>query len=138
MVGCISDRPVWPDITACWFCAEFGGDIDNQAILDFVDSGKNLLVAASPDASDSIRSLALECGVELDEQGAAVYDHFSHQAANGAHDPTLVATSAVVDSEAVFAGKQLKVQGRHDCTSNWIMQHNEVDHANSYLAVYNA
>eukprot|EP00878_Enallax_costatus_P006352 GHUV01006660.1.p1 GENE.GHUV01006660.1~~GHUV01006660.1.p1 ORF type:complete len:262 (+),score=62.04 GHUV01006660.1:98-883(+) len=88
--------------------SNFGGDVSNQAILDFVDSGKNLLLAASPDASDNIRSLALECGVELDDKGATVYDHFSHQAADGADDPTLVATTAVVESSAIFGSNQPK------------------------------
>jgi oligosaccharyltransferase complex subunit beta len=74
-----------------------------------VDSGKNLLLAASSDASDAIRSLALECGVELDDKGTAVYDHFSHQAAGGASDPTLIATTAVVDSKAIFGSSPPKV-----------------------------
>ncbi|KAF6264698.1 dolichyl-diphosphooligosaccharide-protein glycosyltransferase [Scenedesmus sp. NREL 46B-D3] len=85
---------------------KFGGDISSEAILDFVDSGKNLLLAASSDASDAVRSLALECGVELDDKGTAVYDHFSHQAAGGAADPTLIATAAMVDSQAIFGGSQ--------------------------------
>eukprot|EP00882_Tetradesmus_deserticola_P030394 GHRQ01034117.1.p1 GENE.GHRQ01034117.1~~GHRQ01034117.1.p1 ORF type:complete len:258 (+),score=82.52 GHRQ01034117.1:40-774(+) len=84
--------------------SKFGGDISSEAILDFVDSGKNLLLAASSDASDAIRSLALECGVELDDKGTAVYDHFSYQTAGGATDPTLIATAAVVESQAIFGG----------------------------------
>uniref|UniRef100_A0A383W075 Dolichyl-diphosphooligosaccharide--protein glycosyltransferase 48 kDa subunit n=1 Tax=Tetradesmus obliquus TaxID=3088 RepID=A0A383W075_TETOB len=88
--------------------AKFGGDISSAAILDFVDSGKNLLLAASSDASDAVRSLALECGVELDDKATTVYDHFSHQAANGATDPTLIATAAVVDSKAIFGSSPPK------------------------------
>jgi oligosaccharyltransferase complex subunit beta len=74
-----------------------------------VDSGKNLLLAASSDASDAIRSLALECGVELDDKGTAVYDHFSHQAAGGASDPTLIATAAVASSKAIFGSSPPQV-----------------------------
>lgn len=74
-----------------------------------MDSGKNLILAASPDASDSIRSLAVECGVELDDKGTNVYDHFNHQAADGADDSTVVATSAVVESRAIFGSNSPKV-----------------------------
>lgn len=88
-------------------CAEFGGEISSQAILDFVDSGKNLLLAASSDASDIIRSLAAECGVELDDKGTAVYDHFNHQADGS--DPMLITTSAVVDSKAIFGSSPPQV-----------------------------
>jgi hypothetical protein len=78
--------------------------------LDFVDSGKNLLLAANSDASDAVRSLALECGVELDDMGTSVYDHFSHQAAGGASDPTLITTAAVVNSKAIFGSSPPQVR----------------------------
>eukprot|EP00879_Flechtneria_rotunda_P025422 GHRR01027016.1.p1 GENE.GHRR01027016.1~~GHRR01027016.1.p1 ORF type:complete len:331 (+),score=101.31 GHRR01027016.1:89-1081(+) len=87
---------------------KFGGDISSQAIVDFVDSGKNLVLAASSDASDAIRSLALECGVELDDKGTEVNDHFNHQADRGAHDSALIATTAVVDSPAIFGSQPPK------------------------------
>jgi hypothetical protein len=89
----------------------FGGDITSKGILDFVDSGRHLLLAGSSEASDTIRSLALECGVELDDKGTALYDHFAHQAAGGASDPTLVATSHIVHSKAIFGDHQPKVGG---------------------------
>jgi hypothetical protein len=74
-----------------------------------VDSGNNLILAASADASDAMRSLALECGVELDDKGTAVYDHFAHQAAKGAADPALIATSHVLNNAAVFGTQQPQV-----------------------------
>lgn len=37
------------------------------AILDFVDSGKDLIVAADANASDLIRNIAAECGIDFDE-----------------------------------------------------------------------
>lgn len=49
-----------------WF-AGFGGSIDAAAILDFVDSGHDLIVAADNNASDLIREIATECGVDFDE-----------------------------------------------------------------------
>lgn len=47
--------------------AGFGGSIDAAAILDFVDSGHDLIVAADSNASDLIREIATECGVDFDE-----------------------------------------------------------------------
>lgn len=86
----------------------FGGDISKSTIVDFVDNGGNVLVALAPGASDTVRWLAAECGVELDAKGTQVYDHFSYQAAGGASDPLLVATSAWVDSDAILGAKRPK------------------------------
>lgn len=45
----------------------FGGSIDLAAILDFVDSGHDLIIAADTNASDLIRQISVECGVDFDE-----------------------------------------------------------------------
>ena len=45
----------------------FGGSIDLAAILDFVDSGHDLIIAADSNASDLIREIATESGVDFDE-----------------------------------------------------------------------
>lgn len=45
----------------------FGGSVDLAAILDFVDSGHDLIMSADVSASDLIREIATECGVEFDE-----------------------------------------------------------------------
>lgn len=45
----------------------FGGSVDLAAILDFVDSGHDLIVVADTNASDLIREIATECGVDFDE-----------------------------------------------------------------------
>ena len=44
-----------------------GGSIDLAAILDFVDSGHDLIIAADSNASDLIREIATESGVDFDE-----------------------------------------------------------------------
>lgn len=49
------------------FVAGFGGSIELASILEFVDAGHDLIVAGAPGASDIIRDLALECGVDMDE-----------------------------------------------------------------------
>jgi len=45
----------------------FGGSLDQAAILDFVDSGHDLIIAADATASDLIREIATECGVDFHE-----------------------------------------------------------------------
>lgn len=47
----------------------FGGSVDSAAILDFVDSGHDLILAADSNASELIREIATECGVDFDEVG---------------------------------------------------------------------
>lgn len=58
---------------------EFGGLIDVPSIIDFIDEGHNVLIAADSSVSDPIREIAEECGVEFDEEGSFVLDHFHTQ-----------------------------------------------------------
>lgn len=77
--------------------------MSRSSIVDFVDAGGNVILALAPGASDNVRSLAAECGVEVDAKGTVVFDHFSrHQPSGGDADATLVATSAWVDSDAIL------------------------------------
>jgi len=41
--------------------------LDSKSIADFVDSGRDLILSADTSASDLIRGIALECGVDFDE-----------------------------------------------------------------------
>ena len=54
------------------FYIGFGGSIDQAAILDFVDSGHDLIITVDANASDLIREIATECGVDFDEVGAII------------------------------------------------------------------
>ncbi|KAL8480704.1 hypothetical protein ACS0TY_027300 [Phlomoides rotata] len=45
----------------------FGGSLDLEGVLDFVDSGHDLIFAADSSAFDLIRSIDGECGVNFDE-----------------------------------------------------------------------
>ena len=57
---------------------EFGGDLNPDAVAEFVDNGGNVLIAGSPAAGDAIRDLAPEFGVELDDPGSYVIDHLNY------------------------------------------------------------
>jgi oligosaccharyltransferase complex subunit beta len=48
-------------------------------ILEFIESGGNVLFAANERVSDGMRSFAESCGVEFDRRGSLVMDHFSSE-----------------------------------------------------------
>eukprot|EP00292_Cryptomonas_paramecium_P000700 CAMPEP_0113698718 /NCGR_PEP_ID=MMETSP0038_2-20120614/22873_1 /TAXON_ID=2898 /ORGANISM="Cryptomonas paramecium" /LENGTH=215 /DNA_ID=CAMNT_0000621927 /DNA_START=43 /DNA_END=686 /DNA_ORIENTATION=+ /assembly_acc=CAM_ASM_000170 len=57
---------------------DFGGTIDVQTILEFIDEGKNVLIAATSDSSDIIRELVNECGFLLPNDDVILTNHFVH------------------------------------------------------------
>jgi len=73
---------------------EFGGLIDVPSILDFIDEGHNVLIAADSSVSDPIREIAEECGVEFDEEGSFVLDHFHTQSSNFDHQTVSIEASS--------------------------------------------
>jgi oligosaccharyltransferase complex subunit beta len=77
--------------------AKFGGLVDVKSLVEFVDSGRSLVVAGSSKVKGAVRDLAKEMGVEFDAEGTAVLDHFSYDKAddamNGLH--TLVISNEI-------------------------------------------
>ncbi|MQM20540.1 hypothetical protein Taro_053563 [Colocasia esculenta] len=47
---------------------KFGGSVDLAAVLDFVDSGHDLILAADTSASDLFRDISTECGSDVDHK----------------------------------------------------------------------
>ncbi|CAI9110714.1 OLC1v1010783C1 [Oldenlandia corymbosa var. corymbosa] len=84
----------------------FGGSLDLAAVLNFVDSGHDVIVAADANASDLIRSIAAECGADFDEDPSAmVVDHTSYAVSGTDGDHTLIAADNLIKSE-VLLGKE--------------------------------
>eukprot|EP00199_Chlamydomonas_sp_CCMP681_P000714 CAMPEP_0119107804 /NCGR_PEP_ID=MMETSP1180-20130426/11608_1 /TAXON_ID=3052 ORGANISM="Chlamydomonas cf sp, Strain CCMP681" /NCGR_SAMPLE_ID=MMETSP1180 /ASSEMBLY_ACC=CAM_ASM_000741 /LENGTH=437 /DNA_ID=CAMNT_0007093347 /DNA_START=11 /DNA_END=1324 /DNA_ORIENTATION=+ len=82
----------------------FGGSIDLAVILQFVDSGHNLLLAGGPSVSDNIRAIAAEVGVDMDERGTSVFDHFAFaHKTDGQPDHTLIVAKDIVSAPAIFS-----------------------------------
>lgn len=53
-----------------WFIVRrlgLGGSLDTAAVMDFVDSGHDLILAADATTSEAIREIATECGADFDE-----------------------------------------------------------------------
>lgn len=51
------------------FCTSvgFGGSLDQNKVLEFVDAGHDLILAVDSSASDLIRGIATDCGADFDE-----------------------------------------------------------------------
>ena len=80
----------------------FGGALDGEAILDFIDSGRDVILAVDSRASDEIRNLASDVGVDFEPRGSAVVDDHNHVTMAHGVDHTLVVSDAVLDSAAVL------------------------------------
>jgi len=79
---------------------EFAG-LDAETVLDFVDQGGNVLIAADSDASDAVKAIGSDCNIELDNSGAFVIDHhnFNTDGDDGQH--TLIASDNFVNETIV-------------------------------------
>ncbi|KAJ9152877.1 hypothetical protein P3X46_026387 [Hevea brasiliensis] len=86
----------------------FGGPVDVAAILDFVDSGRDLIIAADINASESIREIATENGADFDEDPAAmVIDHTSYAVSEIEGDHTLIASDDFIKSDVILGSKKI-------------------------------
>uniref|UniRef100_A0A2N9ED59 Dolichyl-diphosphooligosaccharide--protein glycosyltransferase 48 kDa subunit n=1 Tax=Fagus sylvatica TaxID=28930 RepID=A0A2N9ED59_FAGSY len=96
-------------ILFCPTTERFGGSIDLAAILDFVDSGHDLIVAADSNASDLIREIATESGIDFDEDPSAlVIDHSSYAVSDTEGDHTLIASDDFIKSDAILGSKKIE------------------------------
>lgn len=87
----------------------FGGSVDAASLLEFVDSGHDLIMAADASASELIREIAVECGVDFDEDPAAmVIDHTNHAVSEIEGDHTLIASDDFINSEVIFGSKKIE------------------------------
>ncbi|CAH0406696.1 unnamed protein product [Chilo suppressalis] len=88
---------------------EFGGQIDAEAITKFIDDGGNLLMAGNSVAGDVYREIASECGFEMDEESAAVIDHFNYDANDdGEHTRIVVSPKNLINSPTIVGPQNLQ------------------------------
>ncbi|EYU44660.1 hypothetical protein MIMGU_mgv1a0072661mg, partial [Erythranthe guttata] len=87
----------------------FGGSLNIEGVLDFVDSGHDLILAGDSNASDLIRNIAAECGVEFDEDTSAmVIDHAGYAVSETEGDHTLIASDEFIQSDVILGSKKLE------------------------------
>mmetsp|Transcript_16156 Transcript_16156/g.48396 ORF Transcript_16156/g.48396 Transcript_16156/m.48396 type:complete len:429 (+) Transcript_16156:258-1544(+) len=84
--------------------AELGGALDVPHLVEFVEAGGNLLVGLDSTASEFMRELASELGVDVEPTGNYVVDHFN----SAAQDPThrTVLASGFLPSKALWGARQ--------------------------------
>ena len=86
---------------------EFGGNVNVQAITDFIDNGGNVLVAANSNVGDAIRELATEVGIEIDEEGAHVIDHFNYDVSDeGQHTLIIADSQNLLDAPTIVGDRK--------------------------------
>eukprot|EP01090_Pellita_catalonica_P010163 TRINITY_DN2162_c0_g1_i4.p1 TRINITY_DN2162_c0_g1~~TRINITY_DN2162_c0_g1_i4.p1 ORF type:complete len:419 (+),score=73.63 TRINITY_DN2162_c0_g1_i4:51-1307(+) len=89
---------------------EFGGRLDVDAILNFIDAGNDCLIAASGEVvSDPVREVALECGVEFGDDGTYVIDHLNFDATDFDGDHTLIVANDFIDIPIITGDKPAPV-----------------------------
>ncbi|XP_020578404.1 dolichyl-diphosphooligosaccharide--protein glycosyltransferase 48 kDa subunit isoform X2 [Phalaenopsis equestris] len=87
----------------------FGGSLDQVAVLDFVDAGHDLILAADSSASDLIRAIASECGVDFDEDpDAVVIDHAGYAVLETDGEHTLIAADDFIQSDVILGEKVIE------------------------------
>ncbi|OMO84252.1 Dolichyl-diphosphooligosaccharide--protein glycosyltransferase subunit WBP1 [Corchorus olitorius] len=78
-------------------------------VLDFVDSGRDLILAADASASDLIKNIATECGVDFDEDSSAVViDHKSYAISGTEGDHTLIASDDFIQSDVILGKNKIE------------------------------
>ncbi|KAJ8323377.1 oligosaccharyl transferase glycoprotein complex, beta subunit [Batrachochytrium dendrobatidis] len=91
----------------------FGGTVGVGGLIDYVNAGGNVLLAASSELSEVVRDFAYEFSVDFDESGTSVFDHF-----NSIHDsPSQIISSSFTNktnfilSESTRQGPPVVFQG---------------------------
>lgn len=87
----------------------FGGSVDQNAVLEFIDAGHDMILAADHSASDLIRGIATECGVDFDEDPEAmVIDHINYASTESEGDHTLIAGDDLIQSDVILGSKKIE------------------------------
>ncbi|GBG79164.1 hypothetical protein CBR_g28880 [Chara braunii] len=85
-----------------------GGNLDVSAILEFIDSGHDLILAADIGVSSVVRDIATECGVEFDERAdVALIDHANYASSASDIDHSLIVANDVLNCSAILGAAEL-------------------------------
>lgn len=80
---------------------EFAGDLDVPAILDFIDSGHDMILATDSRIGEPLKEIATECGVDFDEANTFVLDHFAHPTPGNFEETLVVSPLSETASQAL-------------------------------------
>jgi len=76
--------------------------VTSEDILQFIDAGRNVIIAAESDLGDIVREVASDCNVEFDDAGTNVIDHFIFNQSDIAGDHTLLVSDSYAKASIVF------------------------------------
>jgi len=63
------------------------------------------MIAGAPELSDSVREIAKECGVEFEDEGTFVVDHFNFDKSDFDGDHTLIVGDNLLHNATIVTGK---------------------------------
>jgi oligosaccharyltransferase complex subunit beta len=89
------------------FCpnvVEFGGNVSSKSVIDFIDAGGNVLIAASSQLTDPLKEVAGECGVEFSDEGSYVIDRFNSDVNDDGQNTLIVSDTGNLLNNKVIAG----------------------------------
>ncbi|KAL2905608.1 Dolichyl-diphosphooligosaccharide--protein glycosyltransferase 48 kDa subunit [Bienertia sinuspersici] len=85
------------------------GSLKLKDVMDFVDSGHDLILAANANASDFVRNVASECGADFeDDTAAVVIDHTSYSVSEIDGDHSLIASDTFIKSDVIFGRENIE------------------------------
>lgn len=93
------------------FCpnvVEFGGSVSTKAVVDFVDAGGNVLVAANSQLSEAVKEIAAECGVEFGDEDTYVIDRFNADTKDEGRSTLIVADTEHLIKNKLITGDKAK------------------------------
>jgi len=91
-------------ILFCPTAEDFGEHIQTSDIINFIDNGGNVLIAAHENVTEPVREIANECGVDFDEEETQVIDHLSYDVSdtNGYHTLLALPEGYVLQSKVML------------------------------------
>ncbi|PWZ38464.1 Dolichyl-diphosphooligosaccharide--protein glycosyltransferase subunit [Zea mays] len=102
------DSTLFVSKASLYSMAGFGGSVDQNAVLEFIDAGHDMILAADSSASDLIRGIATECGVDFDEAKAMVIDHINYATMDVEGDHTLIVGDDLIQSDVILGSKKIE------------------------------
>lgn len=88
---------------------DFGGSITVDSILNFIDDGRNVIIAADSEVSDNIREVATECGVDFGESSTFVIDHFNYDVSDADGDHTLIVADDILNVPVIVGNSKAPI-----------------------------
>jgi oligosaccharyltransferase complex subunit beta len=84
---------------------EFGGNVTTKSIIDFIDAGGNVLVAANSEITEPIKEIAAECGVEFSDEGSYVIDRFNSDIKDDGRNTLIISDAENLINNKVIVGE---------------------------------